>query len=101
MCQGDRMAIRPLNDYVLIRRDTSRTKTDGGLHIPDAHRQKPLNGHVVACGPGRIRNDGTRDPMGVAPGAVVSFPHFHGEPLTVDGEELLFIRESELFGVVE
>lgn len=95
-----RMKIKPCNDWIVIKRNEALDVTPGGIHVPDAAKQKALTGEVLAVGPGALRKDGTRDPVDVRPGDVVSFPHFHGEPVTLDGEELLMIRESELFGIV-
>jgi chaperonin GroES len=95
------MKFRPLHDYVLIKRlDTSEERV-GGIIIPDTAKEKPQEGEVLAVGPGKILEDGTRRAMAVAVGNKVLFGKYAGTEITVDDEERLVLRESDILGVVE
>ena len=95
------MKFRPLHDYVLIKRlDTSEERV-GGIIIPDTAKEKPQEGEVLAVGPGKILEDGTRRAMAVAVGNKVLFGKYAGTEITVDDEEHLVLRESDILGVVE
>jgi chaperonin GroES len=95
------MEFRPLHDYVLIKRlDTSEERV-GGIIIPDTAKEKPQEGEVLAVGPGKILEDGTRRAMAVAVGNKVLFGKYAGTEITVDDEERLVLRESDILGVIE
>jgi chaperonin GroES len=95
------MKFRPLHDYVLVKRlDTSEERI-GGIIIPDTAKEKPQEGEVLAVGPGKILEDGTRRAMAVAAGNKVLFGKYAGTEITVDDEERLVLRESDILGVVE
>jgi chaperonin GroES len=95
------MKFRPLHDYVLIKRlDTSEERI-GGIIIPDTAKEKPQEGEVLAVGPGKMLEDGTRRAMAVAVGNKVLFGKYAGTEITVDDEERLVLRESDILGVVD
>ena len=95
------MAFRPLNDNVLIRRLEAEEEQEGSIIIPDTAKEKPQEGQVLAVGPGRRQEDGSRRQLGVAVDNKVLFGKYAGTEITIDGEELLVMRESDLLGVVE
>jgi chaperonin GroES len=95
------MRLRPLQDRVLIRRVDAETKTAGGIFIPDAVQEKPLEGEVVAIGPGARNKDGALLPMGVKPGDRVLFGKWSGTEVKLDGEELMIMTEADIMGVLE
>ena len=95
------MAFRPLHDNVLIRRLEAEEEQQGGIIIPDTAKEKPQEGQVLAVGPGKRMEDGTRRQIGVAVDNKVLFGKYAGTEITIDGEELLVMRESDLLGVVE
>jgi chaperonin GroES len=95
------MKFRPLHDYVLIKRlDTSEERV-GGIIIPDTAKEKPQEGEVLAVGPGKVLEDGSRRTVAVAVGNKVLFGKYAGTEITVDDEERLVLRESDILGVVE
>ncbi len=95
------MRLRPLQDRVLIRRVDAEAKTAGGIFIPDAVQEKPLEGEVVAIGPGARNKDGALLPMGVKPGDRVLFGKWSGTEVKLDGEELMIMSEADIMGVLE
>ena len=94
------MAFKPLHDRVLVRRVESDEKTSGGLIIPDSAKEKPAEGLVVACGAGARDDDGDRIKMDVAEGDKILFGKWSGTEVTVDGEELLIMKESDILGII-
>ena len=95
------MAFTPLHDRVLVRRVESEEKTAGGLIIPDSAKEKPAEGEIVAVGAGLRDDDGDRIPLDVKVGDKVLFGQYAGSTVKIDGEELLVMSESEVFGVIE
>jgi len=95
------MQFRPLHDHVLIKRLDAAEEKMGGIIIPDTAKEKPQEGNVLAVGPGKLQDDGTRRPVGVVVGNKVLFGKYAGTEITVEGEELLVMRESDLLGVIE
>jgi chaperonin GroES len=95
------MAFRPLHDRVVVRRVGSDEKTAGGIIIPDTAQEKPQEGEVIAVGPGARGEDGKLTPMDVKAGDRVLFGKWSGTEVTIDGEELLIMKESDIMGVVE
>ena len=95
------MAFRPLNDNVLVRRLEAEEEQQGGIIIPDTAKEKPQEGQMLAVGPGKRQEDGSRRQLGVAVDNKVLFGKYAGTEITIDGEELLVMRESDLLGVVE
>ena len=95
------MAFTPLHDRVLVRRIESDEKTKGGLIIPDSAKEKPAEGEVIAVGAGAKDDDGDRIPMDVKAGDRILFGKWSGTEVTIDGEELLIMKESDILGVIE
>ena len=95
------MKFRPLHDRVLIRRIEQEAKTAGGIIIPDTAKEKPMEGEVVAAGPGARGEDGNVHPLDVKPGDRVLFGKWSGSEIKIDGEELLVMKESDIMGVID
>jgi chaperonin GroES len=95
------MAFKPLHDRVLVRRVESDEKTAGGVIIPDSAKEKPQEGVVVAVGAGAKDDDGDRIPMDVSEGDHILFGKWSGTEVTVDGEELLIMKESDILGILD
>ena len=94
------MAFTPLHDRVLVRRVESDEKTAGGLIIPDSAKEKPAEGEVVSVGAGAVKEDGSRAAMDVKAGDKILFGKWSGTEITVDGEELLIMKESDILGII-
>jgi chaperonin GroES len=94
------MALKPLHDRVLVRRTESEEKTKGGLIIPDSAKEKPAEGEVVACGEGARKDSGELSEMAVTAGDKVLFGKWSGTEVTLDGEELLMMKESDIMGIL-
>jgi len=95
------MALKPLHDRVLVRRTEGEEKTSGGLIIPDSAKEKPAEGEVVAVGAGARDDDGDRIAMDVAVGDTILFGKWSGTEVSIDGEELLMMKESDIMGIIE
>ncbi len=95
------MSFRPLHDRVVVRRVDSDEKTAGGIIIPDTAQEKPSEGEVVAVGSGARAEDGSVTPMDVKAGDRVLFGKWSGTEVSIDGEELLIMKESDIMGVIE
>ena len=94
------MAFTPLHDRVLVRRVQSDEKTKGGLIIPDSAKEKPSEGEVVACGEGARKDSGELIAMAVKAGDRILFGKWSGTEVTIDGEELLIMKESDIMGIL-
>ncbi len=94
------MKIKPLNDRVLVKRLESETKSAGGIIIPDTAKEKPQKGKVVATGPGKMNDDGTRTPVEVKVGDLVLFGKYSGTEIKIEGDEHVFMRESDILAVL-
>lgn len=94
------MKFRPLHDRVLLRRLEQETKTAGGIIIPDSAKEKPMQGEVVAVGSGTRDETGKIMPLDVKAGDRVLFSKWSGTEVTLDGEELLVMKESDIMGVL-
>jgi chaperonin GroES len=95
------MRFRPLHDRVVVRRVEEDTKTAGGIIIPDTAQEKPMQGEVIAVGPGARDDNGKIVPLDVKPGDRVIFGKWSGTEVKIDGEELLIMKESDVMGVLE
>lgn len=95
------MSLRPLADQVLIRRREVEEQPPGGIIIPDTAKDKPQEGEILAVGPGKMMDDGHRQPMAVAIGDTVLFGKYAGTEIQLDHEDLLVMRESDLLGRLE
>ncbi|THD84949.1 co-chaperone GroES [Aliigemmobacter aestuarii] len=94
------MAFKPLHDRVLVRRVQSDEKTKGGLIIPDTAKEKPAEGEVVACGEGARKDSGELIAMSVKAGDRVLFGKWSGTEVSLNGEELLIMKESDILGII-
>ncbi len=94
------MAFKPLHDRVLVRRVESDETTAGGLIIPDSAKEKPAEGEIVAVGAGARDDDGDRIELDVKEGDKILFGKWSGTEITLDGEELLIMKESDILGVI-
>jgi len=92
---------RPLQDRVLLRRIEEEEKTAGGIIIPDTAKEKPMQGEVVAVGPGARGEDGKLHPLDVKAGDRVLFGKWSGTEIKIDNEEFVVMKESDIMGVVE
>jgi chaperonin GroES len=95
------MKFRPLQDRVLVRRLEQEEKTAGGIIIPDTAKEKPMEGEVVAVGPGARSEDGKLHPLDVKPGDRILFGKWSGSEVKIDGEELVIMKESDILGIIE
>ncbi|KIX10775.1 co-chaperone GroES [Dethiosulfatarculus sandiegensis] len=94
------MQIKPLQDRVIVKRLEEEEKTAGGIIIPDTAKEKPQQGKVLAVGPGKVLEGGTRVDLTVKEGDVVLFGKYAGSEVKIDGEELLIMREDDILGIV-
>ena len=95
------MNIRPLHDRLVVRRLEEETTSAGGIVLPDSATEKPSQGEVLAIGPGKTLDNGEVKPLDVKVGDKVIFGQYGGSTVKLDGEELLILNESEIFGVLE
>ena len=95
------MSFRPLHDRVLVRRVKEEEKSKGGIIIPDTVKEKPQEGKIVAVGTGTRSDDGKVTPLDVKAGDRILFGKWSGTEVTIDGEELLIMKESDILGIVE
>lgn len=95
------MSFRPLHDRVLVRRVKEEEKSKGGIIIPDTVKEKPQEGKIVAVGTGTRGEDGKVTPLDVKAGDRILFGKWSGTEVTIDGEELLIMKESDILGIVE
>ncbi|MDX1576261.1 MAG: co-chaperone GroES [Kiloniellales bacterium] len=94
------MRFRPLHDRVVVRRLEQEEKTAGGIIIPDTAQEKPMQGEVVAVGPGSRGDDGKLSPLDVKAGDRILFGKYSGTEVKIDGEDLVIMRESDIMGVI-
>ena len=95
------MGFRPLHDRVVVRRVEAEEKTSGGIIIPDTAKEKPMEGEVVAVGPGARGEDGKIQPLDVKAGDRVLFGKWSGTEVKLDGEDLIIMKESDIMGVLD
>lgn len=95
------MKFRPLHDRVVVRRLDADQKTAGGIIIPDTAKEKPMEGEVLAVGPGARDESGKVAALDVKPGDRVLFGKWSGTEVKIDGEDLLIMKESDVMGVLE
>jgi chaperonin GroES len=95
------MKLRPLQDRVLIRRVEPEAKTSGGIIIPDTAKEKPMEGEVVAVGPGARDEEGRLHALDVKTGDRVLFAKWSGTEIKLDGEDLMIMKESDIMGVID
>ncbi|MDX2145259.1 MAG: co-chaperone GroES [Rhodospirillaceae bacterium] len=92
---------RPLHDRVLVKRVESDERSAGGIIIPDTAKEKPMEGEVIAVGPGGRDEKGNLQPLAVTPGDRVLFGKWSGNEVKIDGQDLLIMKESDILGIVE
>jgi len=95
------MKFRPLHDRVVVRRLEAEEKTAGGIIIPDTAKEKPMEGEVIAVGPGARDEAGKLVPLDVKAGDRILFGKWSGTEVKLDGEELLIMKESDIMGIIE
>ncbi len=95
------MKIRPLQDRVIVKRVGEEEKTKGGIIIPDTAKEKPQEGKVVAVGKGKVNDDGKIIPLDVKVNDRVLFSKYSGAEISLEGEEVLIMREEDILGVIE
>ena len=93
--------MKPLNDRVLVKRLESEEKTASGLFIPDAAKEKPSKGEVIACGPGKLNDKGERVAMEVKPGDIVLFAKYAGTEIKVNGADHIIMREEDILAILD
>jgi len=95
------MKFRPLHDRVVVKRVDEDTKTKGGIIIPETAQEKPMQGKIIAVGPGARDESGKLVPLDVKKGDTVLFGKWSGTEVKIDGDELLIMKESDIMGVLE
>ena len=95
------MKFKPLHDRVVVRRIEQEEKSAGGIIIPDTAKEKPMEGEIVAVGPGARDESGKLIPLDVKPGDRILFGKWSGTEVKMDGEELLIMKESDVMGIIE
>lgn len=95
------MKVKPLNDRVLVQRLEEVQMTKGGLYIPDTAKEKPVEGKIIAVGPGKVNEQGNRVALSVKEGDRVLFGRYAGSEIKIEGEEYLMMREEDILAIVE
>lgn len=95
------MKLRPLDDRIVIKQSEAEEKTAGGIILPDTAKEKPQIGTVVAVGPGKILDDGTRAQMSVKDKDEVIYAKYIGSDVEIDGDKYVILKESDVLGIVE
>ena len=95
------MKFRPLHDRVVVKRIGAEEKSAGGIIIPDTAQEKPMEGEVIAVGPGARGEDGKVHPLDVKAGDRVLFGKWSGSEVKIDGEELIIMKESDIMGIID
>ena len=93
--------LKPLGDRVIVKPMEAEEKTKGGIILPDTAKEKPIEGTIVAAGPGKVSDDGKTIKMEVKAGDKVLYGKYSGTEVTVDGDEYLIMRESDVFAIIE
>ena len=95
------MKFRPLHDRVVVKRVEEESKTKGGIIIPDTAKEKPMEGEIVAVGPGARDEKGNLVPLDVKKGDRVLFGKWSGTEIKIDGQDLLIMKESDIMGIID
>ena len=95
------MKLRPLDDGVVIKQSDAEEKTAGGIFLPDAAKEKPQIGKIIAAGPGKMLDNGKRAKMSVKKNDKVLYAKYSGNDIEIDGEKYVILRESDILGIVE
>ncbi len=95
------MAVKPLDDRVLVKQSEAEERTAGGIVLPDTAKEKPQRGSVIAVGPGKLLDCGTRGKMALKKGDEVFYGKYSGTEIKIDGEEYVILKESDVLAVIE
>jgi len=95
------MKLRPLDDRIIIKQLEAQEKTSGGIFLPEAAKEKPQIGKIIATGPGKLLDDGKRGEMSVKKGDEVLYAKYMGNDVEIDSEKYVILRESDVLGIVE
>ena len=95
------MAVKPLDDRVLVKQSDAEETTAGGIVLPDTAKEKPQKGKVVAAGPGKLLDSGQRGEMCVKKGDEVFYGKYAGTEIKIDGEEYVILRESDVLAILD
>jgi chaperonin GroES len=95
------MKVKPLQDRLVVKRLEEEEKTKGGIIIPDAAKEKPQEGRVIAVGEGKVLESGQRSPVSVKAGDKILFGKYSGTEIKIDGEEHLILREDDVLAIIE
>ncbi|MEJ5329602.1 MAG: co-chaperone GroES [Desulfobaccales bacterium] len=95
------MKVKPLNDRVLVKRTEEMQMTKGGIYIPDTAKEKPIEGKIIAVGPGKMSDQGQRMALQVKEGDRVLFSKYAGTEIKIEGEEYLMMREDDILAIIE
>ena len=95
------MKLKPLQDRVVVKQQDAETKTASGIFLPDTAKEKPTRGKVMSVGPGKLDDKGRPMELGVRVGDTIIYGKYSGNDVEVDGQKLVILRESEIFGVLE
>src|SRR5437867_3630116 len=97
----ERTTVRPLDDRILLRPLESEERTTAGIYLPDSAKEKPMQGEVIAAGPGKLNDEGQRTHLTVKTGDTVVYGKYSGTEVEIDGEKLVILRESDLLAKIE
>lgn len=95
------MAVKPLEDRVLVKPIEKSNKTESGLYLPESSKERPVQGTVVAVGPGKLLENGKRAEMSIKKGDTIVYGKYSGSEIEIKGTEHLILRESEILGILE
>ena len=95
------MKLAPLDDRVVIKQSEAEEKSSGGIILPDAAKEKPQRGKIIAVGPGKILDNGKRGEMNVKKGDEVLYAKYTGNEIEIDGENYVILHEGDILGVIE
>ncbi len=95
------MAVKPLDDRILVKQSEAEERTAGGIVLPDTAKEKPQRGKVIATGPGKLLDSGSRGDMSVKKGDEVFYGKYSGTEIKIDGEEYVILRESDVLAIIE
>jgi len=95
------MAVKPLEDRVLVKPVDRESKTDSGIYLPESSKERPVQGKVVAVGPGKLLDNGKRAELGIKKGDTVVYGKYAGSEVEIKGVDHLILRENEILGVIE
>jgi chaperonin GroES len=96
-----KVAIKPLEDRILVQANEAETTTASGIVIPDTAKEKPQEGKIIAAGPGRLTDEGKREPMDVKEGDTVLYAKYAGTEFKIEGDELLIVSQKDILAIVE